>query len=164
MRFRHTGGQGEQIELPTTSLVDIVFQMIAFFIMNFKVVYPEGDFNVKMPLAAPRQATAEELSLPPIKVRVTAKDDGEPESLLLNDQPLENFAALRQRIIGLIGDDTGPGGAAESAEVEFDYDYDLKYKYVIEAISAVSGYITPEEKRVKLIEKIKFAPPRERKS
>jgi biopolymer transport protein ExbD len=164
MRFRHTQQRDEPIELQMTPMIDIVFQLIAFFIMSFKIVLPEGDFNVKMPLVAPRETASEELSLPPIKVRVTAKENGEPAGLQLNDQPLENFHALRQRIIGLIGDDTGPGSMAESAEVEFDFDYDLKYKYNIEAISAVSGYITPEGKFVTLIEKIKFAPPRAPKS
>ena len=47
-----------------------------------------------------------------------------------------------------------------SAEVELDCDYDLKYENVIEAITAVSGDVSPDGQVIKLVEKIKFSPPR----
>ena len=44
--------------------------------------------------------------------------------------------------------------------MEIDADYGLHYEYVIEAITAVSGYVDPETGLIKkLVEKIKFAPP-----
>ena len=96
----------------------------------------------------------------PIHLRLTAKADGELAGLRMNDQPVESFPALRERIMRLVGDDRGPGSVAESASVELECDYGLKYRYVIDAISAVSGYITPEQRVVRMIEKIRFAPPR----
>ena len=57
------------------------------------------------------------------------------------------------------GDDSGPGSIAESTEIELDCDYRLRFEYVINAITAVSGTIR-DGQIVKLIEKIKFAPPR----
>jgi biopolymer transport protein ExbD len=159
MRIRNIASRSDTVELQMTPMIDIVFQMLVFFIMSFKIVLPEGDFNIKMPRAAPREGLPDEMSLPPIQVHLTANQDGQLASLRMNDQALDSFQALRQRIIGLVGDDRGPGSLAESAEVELKCDFNLKYRYVIDAISAISGYVTPEEKVVKLIEKIKFAPP-----
>ena len=48
----------------------------------------------------------------------------------------------------------------ETAEVELDCDYDLRYEHVISAITAVSGFVDDGGNVVKLVEKIKFAPPR----
>jgi biopolymer transport protein ExbD len=159
MRIRSVGSRSETVELQMTPMIDIVFQMLVFFIMTFKIVLPEGDFNIKMPRAAPREGLPDEMSLPPIQVRLTADQDGQLVGLRMNDQPLASIQALHRRIIDLVGDDRGPGSLAESAEVELECDFDLKYRYVIDAISAISGYVTPDQKVVKLIEKIKFAPP-----
>ena len=45
-------------------------------------------------------------------------------------------------------------------EVELDCDYNLKYNYVVQAITAVSGYREGDQ-IVKLVEKIKFSPPKQ---
>ena len=44
--------------------------------------------------------------------------------------------------------------------MELDCDYELHYEHVIAAVTAVSGYVDPNDTVVKLVEKIKFAPPR----
>ena len=160
MKIRRSGATGATVELQMTPMIDIVFQLLVFFVMTFKIVLPEGDFNIKMPLAAPQEGVPAENSLPPIIVRIIADADGKLSGLRMNNQPLESFNELHHRIIRLVRDDQGPGSVAESAEVELDCDYHLKYQYIIEAISAISGYITPDRKVVKLIEKIKFAPPK----
>ena len=168
MRVRHTTSSGQdKIELQMTPMIDIVFQLLVFFIMTFRIVSQEGDFNIKMPLAAPAEGSMES-QLPPIKVRLTAAPGGELEGVFLNDRPLQfspgarvTMLPLREEIIAIIGDDRGPGSVQEEAEVELDCDYRLHYVHVVEAITAVSGYIDPTTGEVvKLVEKIKFAPPR----
>ena len=53
---------------------------------------------------------------------------------------------------------------AETAEVEYDCDYRLRYEYVIDAITAVSGYVAENGRTIeKLIRRIKFAPPKKPK-
>ena len=52
MKIRHIGTTDEKIELQMTPMIDIVFQLLIFFIMTFKIVAQEGDFNIKMPLAS----------------------------------------------------------------------------------------------------------------
>ena len=144
-----------------TPMIDIVFQLLVFFIMTFKVVSQEGDFNIKMPLAAPAAGAPDDLQLPPMKIRLRAAGGGILAGMSLNDKSVGTMEALRLQIIGVVGDDRGPGSIQETAEVELDCDYGLRYEHVIQAITAVSGYIDGTGNVVKLVEKIKFAPPRQ---
>ncbi len=163
MKVRHNkGGGDEKIELQMTPMIDIVFQLLVFFIMTFKIVSQEGDFNIKMPLAAPAQGATDDLQLPPMKVRLRAGASGVLAGVTLNDRSFgTDMEALRLDIIGFIGDDRGPGSIQETAEVELDCDYGLRYEHVIQAITAVSGHLDGSGHVVKLVEKIKFAPPRQ---
>ena len=68
------------------------------------------------------------------------------------------FLPLRQEVRKMVGDKAGPG-SAENTELELDCDYHLKYVYVMEAITAVSGYREGAEVKT-MVGKIKFTPPR----
>lgn len=147
----------EKIELNMTSMIDIVFQLLTFFVFTLKIVSAEGDFGIKMPLGTSEGGPSD--LLPPIKVRMLANSDGVLSGIRLNERPITSFESLRLEIIGIIGDDSGPGSIRETAEVELDCDPQLNYEHVIDAITAVSGYIDDQRNLVKLIERIKFAPP-----
>lgn len=163
MRIRNTSRHSdEKVELMMTPMIDVVFQLLIFFMLSFKIGTIEGDFNVKMPLAAPSQGMPSPEDLPPLKVRLTAADNGQLSGIYLNESRLKNFAQLRRQIIGLVGDDAGPGSSAKGAEIELDCDFRLRFEYTIDAITAVSGEVRNGE-IIKLIEKIKFAPPRTEK-
>lgn len=162
MKVRHNkGGGDDKVELQMTPMIDIVFQLLVFFIMTFKIVSQEGDFNIKMPLAAPAAGAPDDLQLPPMKIRLQAGGGGMLAGMSLNERGVGTMEALRLEIIGVVGDDRGPGSIQETAEVELDCDYGLRYEHVIQAITAVSGYIDDTGNVVKLVEKIKFAPPRQ---
>lgn len=162
MKFRHTtSNQPQRVELQMTPMIDVVFQLLAFFIMTLKIVTLEGDFNIKMPAAA-REGPTNAPDLPPMVVRLVADDAGDLAGLALEGNSFGSFADLNRRIIEIVGNDRGPGSIAESAEIEIDADYHLKYQHTVEAITAVSGYVTPDGHVVKLIEKIKFRPPQRR--
>ena len=70
MKVRRPQTDGVKIDM--TPMIDVVFQLLAFFLMTFKVAAQEGDFNVKMPLAAPRQGVPDPTQVPPLKIRLTA--------------------------------------------------------------------------------------------
>jgi biopolymer transport protein ExbD len=159
MKIRHVREE-EKISLQMTPMIDIVFQLLIFFIMTFKIVSLEGDFNIKMPTSAPSEGAPDMDALPPMKLRLTSNDTGQIASIVLNERKFESFDQLHQHILSLLGEETGPGNPLEGAEVEMDCDYGLRYEYVIAAISAVSGERLDKENIVKLIEKIKFSPPR----
>ncbi|MDP6553588.1 MAG: biopolymer transporter ExbD [Pirellulaceae bacterium] len=170
MKLRHTTTSGDdKIELQMTPMIDIVFQLLVFFIMTFKIVSQEGDFNIKMPLAAPAAGQPDELQVETMRVRMESDGAGKLARISLNDRVLPflegadgriEMKPLQDEIVALIGTDRGPNSIQENAEVELDCDFGLNYVHVIEAITAVSGYIGDDDTVIKLVEKIKFAPPR----
>ena len=148
--------RGDKIELQMTPMIDIVFQLLVFFIMTFKIVAPEGDFNIRMP--PPATTRSQEMpDTPTLTLRLTADDQGNLTSIKLGDNPFSSMSELRVHIRNLVADEAGPGTASDR-EVELQCDYNLNYKYAIEAITAISGYIENGQ-RYKLIENIRFAQP-----
>jgi biopolymer transport protein ExbD len=152
-------GLPDKIPIDMTPMIDIVFQLLTFFCMTLKVSAAEGDFNIKMPLARPAPGLPDPNQLPPMKLRMRADSTGSLADLALNERAFygpDRWRQLHNHIASLVGD----GSLAASAEVELDCDFGLKYEHVIEAITAVSGTVGPDGQIIKLVEKIKFAPPR----
>lgn len=144
--------------LNMTSMIDIVFLLLVFFVMTFKIVELEGDFTVRMPLAGSDSVMMDPTDLP-LKLRLQADEQGRLTSMSLNEIDLgTDFDQLRANVVSLIGS-TAPLEGEEGPEIEIDSDYNLRYENVIHAITAVSGYKDGNQ-IVKLIEKIKFAKPR----
>lgn len=165
MKIRHAGrGEGDPVKLEMTPMIDIVFQLLVFFIMTFKIVTQEGDFNIKMPQAAPRAGSPEENFTPPLEVKLEANPDGTIANIVAQDLSGDvsygtNFNALRDHAIDHIGDERGPGSVQSEAEVEIDADYRLKYSETVKAITMLSGFHDEtSDELVKLFEKIKFKP------
>jgi biopolymer transport protein ExbD len=79
---------------------------------------------------------------------------------MLNDKAFSDWRSLNDYMIGIVGNERGPGSYQETAEVELDCDYSLRYEHVISAVTAVSGFVDDGGNVVKLVEKIKFSPPR----
>ncbi|MCH2117045.1 MAG: biopolymer transporter ExbD [Pirellulales bacterium] len=161
MKIRHTGRE-DKIELQMTPMIDIVFLLLIFFIMTFKIVLPEGDFNIRMPSPA-SNVTAQPSETPTLMLRITADPNGTLAGLRLDNLSFGNgpqaFAQLHAHIRSLIDDEGGPG-SAEDQEVELDCDYNLDYGYVVRAITAITGYVKDGQQH-KLIERIKFSPPKD---
>jgi biopolymer transport protein ExbD len=150
--------EGEKIELQMTPMIDVVFQLMVFFVFTFKITLPEGDFNVRMPAQAGESAVPSETPL--LKVRLHAGENRELAGVELGDIQIKSntpFLDLQSRIRGMVDDSAGPGSVDQ--EVEIEADYDLRYKYVMNAMTAITGYIDPATgERHKLIEKVRFAP------
>jgi biopolymer transport protein ExbD len=158
MKFRHRSQQTDKIELSMTSMIDIVFLLLVFFVMTFKISAQEGDFNIKMPLQGDG-AQSDNTQLP-IKLRLQSDGNGGLKEIVLNESQSfgTNWEQLRGYIVNLVGDTAGPSDE-EGPEVELDIDYDLHYVYVIEAITSVTGYRSGND-IVRLVDRIKFAPQR----
>ena len=160
MRF----GTREEIkaELTMTPMIDIVFQLLCFFLFSFQISGSEGDFNIKMPRSAAAMGLPDKDQLPPIRVHLRADPQtGELIGITLDDRTFgTNFNALRAHVVRLVGDAYGPGSMREAGEIELDCDYNLRYEYVIQAVTAVSGYVAPDGQIIRLIEKLRFSPPK----
>ena len=130
-----------KVEMQMTAMIDVVFQLLIFFMLSFKIVAMEGDFNVKMPLAAPREGLPDDKQVPPVKIRLEANSEHGLGRMSLNGQVYPDAEKLRNYIISFIGAERGPGSLQDTAEVELDCDYDLKYEEVVKIVTAVSGYV-----------------------
>src|ERR1700741_699517 len=111
MKIRRRGGV-DKVEQQMTPMIDIVFQLLTFFVMSFKIGVQEGDFNVKMPLAG--AGIVAEQQLPPVKVQMTANQDGSLRGLRMGERQLHGFDELNKEIIALVG---GSAQMAENVEV-----------------------------------------------
>ncbi|MFO7906606.1 MAG: ExbD/TolR family protein [Planctomycetota bacterium] len=165
MKIRGSRAGEDKIQLQMTPMIDIVFQLLVFFIMTFKIVAQEGDFQIKMPLATQQSGLPEESPVLTMHVRLRAAPDGQllpSGGIVVNGELVfDTPAELHNYVISIVG---GDEPATNDAEVELDCDYGLNYEHVIEAITAVSGYVDKSEGEgtIKhLIQKIKFAPPPE---
>jgi len=146
-------------QLSLTSMIDVVFLLLIFFVMTFKIAAQEGDFNVKMPLQGQGSASAEpEL---PIKIRLKADAAGNIADIVVNDSQSfgNDFAKLRAFIVQMTPGGVDGPSEEKGPEVELDLDYGLKYEFVVSTITSVTGYKQGDD-IIRLVERIKFAPPR----
>jgi len=147
-------------ELATTPMIDIVFLLLVFFIMTFRIVAPEGDFNLsKTARAAAGQTPVDEFQLPVITVRLTADRRGRLTGIRMNGRELADFDELRAHVQGFMRDAGSGVRSDQGPTVEFDCDYALDYEHVVDAVAAVSGYVD-RGRVVQTAGKVRFAPAR----
>lgn len=165
MRIRSSSGPSK-VEIPMAPMIDIVFQLLIFFMLNLRIVSPEGNFNINMPLGQ-AGALSEPDGLPDIKVGLHSDLNGNLTALTLGQKNLGNdeaaFDRLGEEILGIIGRPGAP--MAKDVEVEIDADYETHYRYIIKAMSRCTGKLNPQTKQLeRYVEKIKFAPPHKPRS
>jgi biopolymer transport protein ExbD len=164
MKFA-SGGELEKLEMNMTPMIDVCFQLIIFFMLSLRLYSPEGDFSIKMPLTAIQEGLPDEAQVPPVKVRMHADQNGNLSAMEMGQRPLKDFKELRFQMRQIAGLDRGPAGSAMNTEVELDCDYELKFEHVVSALTAISGYMADDKQSVvRMVEKIKFAPPRRPKN
>lgn len=146
-----------RIAIDMTPMIDIVFQLLTFFCMTLKIATDEGDFQIRMPAQTGGEPSS---SLSPVHVYLEADMTGECTRVRLAEVEYsghDRWDRLHQRLAHLVGD----GSLAADLEVELHCDSNLRYQHAIAAITAISGHRDARTGEViKLIDKIKFAPPR----
>lgn len=154
-----TNGGFERLQVNMTPLIDMCFQLIIFFMLTLRMFSPEGDFGITMPLSTPSPGTPPMSEPTSVKIRLIAYPDGKLAGIQMGQRNLASFADLHKQIREVIGFQRGPAGA--NTEVELDCDYNLKFRYIVDALNAVTGYVANDRETViRMIDKIKFAPPR----
>jgi biopolymer transport protein ExbD len=148
----------EKVEMQLTSMIDVIFLLLIFFVMTFKISAQEGDFNIRMPIGG--GAGAADTTNLPIKLRLRSNTDGELVDIVVDDSRSfgNDFGKLRAFILQQTGGNAPPS-PEQGPEVEIDLDYNLRYSHVISAISTVTGQRQGDQIQ-RLVERIKFAPPR----
>ena len=139
-----------------TPLIDVVFLLLTFFIITFKITAPEGDFGIKMPQTAGGGIAPAVTLSETVRVRLVADAAGNLADIQVGSNNFgPNPQRLREQIIKLVGT-TPTVQERENWEVVIDYDRHLRYQYAMDAISAISGYWSGGQ-MIPLIDKVYFA-------
>ena len=152
MRFRKlrsTTGDAK-VEIQMTPMLDMIFQLLIFFILTFKPVIDEGQFGVNMsslpgstsalPTMVPGMGddtatdTKDIQFIPPLRIRLIAGPDGNLTSggILLGDRPLQSMEYLLFELRSTVR------GAADDFEVVIEADSKLHYRFIVQAVNAIS--------------------------
>ena len=164
MKIRGADKSGEKIEPQMAPMIDVVFQLLIFFMLTLKIIEPEGAVNVNMPSGEPTAAANDPL-LSPIRIRLISNESGQLVDLLFDGASQSDpFVDLNREIRTYVENAQATGVPMDDVEAEIDADPELHWDYTMKAISAVRGHMDRTQnppRIVPLIEKIKFAPPRE---
>lgn len=153
---KKTASTAAASRLAMTPMIDIVFQLLIFFILTFKVVPQEGDLYIAAAEEKGQAKPAEVEPAPiPLQLTLTANDKGELVGILLNKKKFDNLSKLQKHIIDYLGDKRGPESLQAKTTLQIAADPRLQHKHLIKAIDAVSGY-KAEGKVVRLILKLSF--------
>ena len=103
MKRSRGGSPPAKVDLQMTPMIDIVFQLLIFFIMSFKIAVPEGDFSIRMPQPGPTEPHPQ---LPPtLTVKLSADDAGELSGVQVNGVTLSPPFKPALRFQALFGSD-----------------------------------------------------------
>ena len=146
-RHRRQGAEPTQPDLPITPMLDMSFQLMAFFILTFRPLAPEA----QLPLSLPKEEGAKAATALPdplspeddeeLTVQVFAADNG---------APLELFAAPKTGSVSL-GKDTAAlvtylkekaAGRPKAPKLRLEIADRLNYQYVIKLMDEArrAGY------------------------
>ena len=155
MRIRHVQRRERPDRLQMSAMIDIVFLLLVFFVMTFTITAVEGDFNIE---AAP-VAKARGIDPPPqlpMNLRLTSRDDGSLAAIRLNDRFFQDFEQLHRFVLAMAAERAQFDTPLDDFVMDLDCDEQLDYKHVIDAITAVSGDLRSDGKRVDLLTQIRF--------
>ena len=142
------------VKLDMTPMIDIVFQLLIFFILTLRIAASEGQFEVHLPRQSsgpPRPTTAL-----PLEVRLLAGAGGELAEVSLNGRRLSGLEELHREVERLLGGDPALATVSEATLV---CDPALSYEHCIAAVTAISGSQQRDGSIRPLIAKINFAAP-----
>jgi biopolymer transport protein ExbD len=156
----------EKVDIQMTPMIDIVFQLMAFFLMTFKVATVEGDFDLKLP-KPDRTASGPKLR-ERIIVRLEADAGGDLASLRIQSGPplaagrgaTSPFRALASHLDRRSAEARAAG--QEEPEIELDADDVLRYEHIVATFEAVRGRPDPTNQPDRpAARSIRFTPRRE---
>ncbi|MDO5566565.1 MAG: biopolymer transporter ExbD [Planctomycetia bacterium] len=172
MSIRDIKLRSDGVKLQMTSMIDVVFLLLSFFIITYKTPEIEGDFNIRMPVQVQSNQLPSLDDLTPVTIRLMSDSQGNLTGIVFGDKSLGvDFQLLRKSIFDYI---QASGSVdfqqalttsvvpafKDDLEVEFDCDPKLRYKYTMLGITAVTGYLNGDNQVVKMVEKVKFTPPK----
>lgn len=152
MRLRPRSASAK-VEMQMTPMIDVVFQLLSFFIVSFKVIQSEGDLAIKMPASTTEGAIADVAFDVPLRVQLLADQQGGLAAIEVVHERLADTTALRHYIESIAA--ASPQDVDRLA-VDLVCDPGLHYTHAMAALTAVSGKraegkILPLARNVRLV-------------
>lgn len=110
-RRARRGESPEEVQFPVTPMLDMAFQLLAFFILTFQSPTSETRIDLYLPttpVALPGSSQGQARTSPPrrtdidlendLKIRIKADDLGDLRSIRLGETPLPDLDALGDRL------------------------------------------------------------------
>jgi biopolymer transport protein ExbD len=160
MQIRGRGASPGKVDVQLTSMIDVVFQLLAFFLVTFKVAAVEGDFALKLPPPGTLPFGGARTT---IDVRLSAAADGELRQVAATGGPAfaGNDAAGFRRLSEHVARQTAEARAAgqEEPEVRIAADDGLRYEFIIDAMAAASTHVDDQGRVVPSARRVSLVPP-----
>jgi biopolymer transport protein ExbD len=86
-----------KVPVDMTAMIDVVFQLLTFFMLTLKTVIVEGDFNIRMPLG-PSANSSPDVPIPPLVLKMTATPEGRLASVQIGGKSI-----IGQELLGELG-------------------------------------------------------------
>jgi biopolymer transport protein ExbD len=140
VRRRNAAG-GEEIELNLTAALDVIFNILAFFIITFRLPLPEKNFDVRLPppkAMDQSQATGEPASQEPFKqvtIALEADANGRLSRIRLEDRVVTTVSGL-VRELKLTTSAINVAGSEKLDSATIVASPRLKYEHVIAVVDA----------------------------
>ncbi|MGB0767202.1 MAG: ExbD/TolR family protein [Phycisphaeraceae bacterium] len=90
---RRKGVGGEDMELQLTSMIDVIFQLLIYFVITANFTIDEGTLLATMPGNSAERDT-ESPPDPPIQIDLTTSDDGVTYNIMVNGQRIDGATNL----------------------------------------------------------------------
>ena len=130
------------VELNLAAMLDMAFQLLAFFILTFKPAPVEGDVVLRLPAPLPTtvQPNAEPLGsneknpnpiqgLTSLVITVTNDESGGTKSIAIGDQPVASLAEFESKLQAVLGD-----GGAGFDQVLIQVGSELNYEELMRVV------------------------------
>ncbi len=156
MRFGSASTSSSDGPLNMTAMIDIVFLLLIFFVMTFRIVTLEGEFNIRSHQPPSDMADAIEPLNVPMFVRLHAGVDGQLAGVALNQRTLNGLDELHIALSDIAAGSDTDDGPESDLEVVLDCDFGLKYDHVIDALTAIRQVRDRNDRE--LIPNVKLAP------
>ena len=149
-----------KIEINMTPMIDVVFQLLTFFLMTFKVSAVEGDFDLRLPRENPPELGTADGYPDEIRIRLIAAPDGdlaaiqiETSSPLVGPAAFAELTRMSARIVQIARD-----AGQEEPTARIVADDGLRYEFVLQAIAAASSRLDAAGNIEPLFKKVRLAP------
>ncbi|MBX3441918.1 MAG: biopolymer transporter ExbD [Planctomyces sp.] len=154
LKRRHKRRNSEAVELNLTAMLDMAFQLLAFFILTFRPDPPEGQLNLRLPppqpvaVAGARPVGANEsvdalAGVESLIISAFATPAGEIESLAVGEGAVGNLRALDARLRAILGEPDMP-----FEQIVIQVDSRLRYQALMEIVDLCTGLTLADGRKV----------------